>query len=819
MRVFSLVMATRAAAGTDEGKSATRGRSRVARTAAPTPASPRSSGKDERTERSRSRSRSRSYVGLRYQMVDNYGFPMKFKTRGLESRLKILQGKPGSRSWKVFEGLIHAYRREESHTARMSESQQVLPTREHVSKRRPRSSSGPTIEKRGHRDARSSPRGDPTTQVSASHDPPTSSQTDEKQPATNTPPSKPENETVTSRKDVPQKPAGSATRRYLQGVGKSMVGVPVGVASGVAGIFSRPVDGAVEDGAVGALRGFGHAITGVIKTPLQAISDLADSVDPAKSAALKTNSGSKCAGNNNKSDANTKPQTPERKEKQRDDKKARRSSTRAVTRKGRFPGQSLMKGMVGLGKGLFKGVTGVFVKPIKQARRGGVAGFFRGFGSGLVGIIGQPVKGVVSFFDGLDASMGTNSMDASELRFGDVTAYRHAIRSGVPCNLRAALWDIASGARALRSKAGPRFFRHLAIEYDELLAAVQEGLLKGMAPEDEKCPIPTGDIEKAIFKDLDRTFPEHPLFSIPDRPVTPRADAKNAQCKAIRRPRGQRRRNPTGTGLEPLAEVLGAFARHKPSIGYCQGLNFVAATAILVSGSGVGAFWLLVALTENILPKNYYGKGLVGALADAAVLSSLVGEALPKIYAHCQSHGVPVASATAHWFVSLFSNALPIHVVVRIWDLVILKGRIFMFQFALALLRCNRGAILSTRCPGKLFNLLTGLGRTAESADDKRLMKKAAGYRLDPERVGAMVSEQTEVLNKRLATRQASLDDDDDVGGVGAVGVAGSGDEEETSTCDQENDNVESTQCGSENGSQMEPREPKQDAVRNFGEA
>lgn len=52
-------------------------------------------------------------------------------------------------------------------------------------------------------------------------------------------------------------------------------------------------------------------------------------------------------------------------------------------------------GAAGVGKGLFNGVTGVFVKPVEGAMQGGALGFVEGVGKGVLGLGGNVVGGVV----------------------------------------------------------------------------------------------------------------------------------------------------------------------------------------------------------------------------------------------------------------------------------------------------------------------------------------------------------------------------------------------------------------------------------------
>lgn len=58
--------------------------------------------------------------------------------------------------------------------------------------------------------------------------------------------------------------------------------------------------------------------------------------------------------------------------------------------------EGLSEGASAAAKGIFDGVTGLFVKPIEGASKAGTEGFLKGVG---IGIIGIPVKPVTGFFD------------------------------------------------------------------------------------------------------------------------------------------------------------------------------------------------------------------------------------------------------------------------------------------------------------------------------------------------------------------------------------------------------------------------------------
>lgn len=56
----------------------------------------------------------------------------------------------------------------------------------------------------------------------------------------------------------------------------------------------------------------------------------------------------------------------------------------------------------------------------------------------------------------------------------------------------------------------------------------------------------------------------------------------------------------SGEGQEALQRVLYAFARHKPDVGYCQGMNYIAALLLLALGRNEeDAFWVLASLIDD----------------------------------------------------------------------------------------------------------------------------------------------------------------------------------------------------------------------------
>lgn len=137
-------------------------------------------------------------------------------------------------------------------------------------------------------------------------------------------------------------------------------------------------------------------------------------------------------------------------------------------------------------------------------------------------------------------------------------------------------------------------------------------------------------------------------------------------------------------GRRSLRRVLAAYAARNPAVGYCQGLNFVAA-AFLLFLPEEGAFWCLAAVVERVLP-GYFDAAMEVPALDARILAHLVQGAHPATARHLDALEVDLGSVTLHWFLCIFVNSLPLETCLRVWDLLFLEGSpVVLFRTALAL--------------------------------------------------------------------------------------------------------------------------------------
>jgi hypothetical protein len=68
-----------------------------------------------------------------------------------------------------------------------------------------------------------------------------------------------------------------------------------------------------------------------------------------------------------------------------------------MRRQPKHVGVGALQGVSSLGMGLFDGITGIVLKPVEGAKKGGLKGFGKGVGKGMLGVVVKPLTGVLEF--------------------------------------------------------------------------------------------------------------------------------------------------------------------------------------------------------------------------------------------------------------------------------------------------------------------------------------------------------------------------------------------------------------------------------------
>ncbi|XP_030621362.1 TBC1 domain family member 2A [Chanos chanos] len=170
--------------------------------------------------------------------------------------------------------------------------------------------------------------------------------------------------------------------------------------------------------------------------------------------------------------------------------------------------------------------------------------------------------------------------------------------------------------------------------------------------------------------------------------------------------------SPSSPALQQLQRVLRAFSWQNPTVGYCQGLNRLAAIGLLVLQNEEEAFWFLVAVVEVLMPPNYYTKTLLASQADQRVLKDFMAEKMPRLTAHLEEHNVDVSLITFNWFLVVFVESLPSDILLKVWDAFLYEGSKVMFRYALAVFKYKEEDILKIHDSVEIYQYLRFFTKT-----------------------------------------------------------------------------------------------------------
>eukprot|EP00960_Hanusia_phi_P059082 764072-Hanusia_phi.AAC.2 len=201
---------------------------------------------------------------------------------------------------------------------------------------------------------------------------------------------------------------------------------------------------------------------------------------------------------------------------------------------------------------------------------------------------------------------------------------------------RGRLWQLCARTSLLREDAGEQYYKNLC----------------EMRMEEH------ADVASEIGRDLGRSMPDIPYIASPE-------------------------------GQDRLRKCLLAYSAHNKELGYCQGMNFIAALLLLHIDDDEDTFWTLHSVVTQVIPGGLT-RTLTSFKISVLVLCDLLKTLAPDIYLELEGLEIVVSELLGmvcpQWFISLFVNALPLPLVMKLWDIIFLEGSVAIFQIGIAIL-------------------------------------------------------------------------------------------------------------------------------------
>lgn len=146
---------------------------------------------------------------------------------------------------------------------------------------------------------------------------------------------------------------------------------------------------------------------------------------------------------------------------------------------------------------------------------------------------------------------------------------------------------------------------------------------------------------------------------------------------------------------ECLFRVLNATANHIPDVGYCQGMNFIAALLLITSNfDQERSFYSLVLILETYGLSDFYKDQFPLLTKYIQAFDTLFQTNIPKLWRHFQDEGIFDPVYLHPWFLTLFVSTLPLKTVVIIWDYLLANGLQSLISIAIALLKTLESALI-----------------------------------------------------------------------------------------------------------------------------
>jgi len=255
-------------------------------------------------------------------------------------------------------------------------------------------------------------------------------------------------------------------------------------------------------------------------------------------------------------------------------------------------------------------------------------------------------------------------------------------------------------------------------------------------------------LQGEIARDVRRTFPRHRLFQGND-----------------------------GLGQRILFNVLSALASHSPSVGYCQGMNFVVAVMLCVAMDleikndedrelpnvsqeeqekiESEVFWLMIAFLERFNMRELWRPGVPQLKLRIYQFDKIIFSKLPRVHAHFRSIGLSPDFFASQWFLTLMSYNIAMEQLVRVWDVLIYDGWKTIFRVGIAVLQRWAPRILkmSLEDLSTFFRHERDDGRNGPYVSDPRLLRSAFEVKISTKILEDMESEYVRHILLRRANK------------------------------------------------------------------
>ncbi|EDV22752.1 uncharacterized protein TRIADDRAFT_28350 [Trichoplax adhaerens] len=272
---------------------------------------------------------------------------------------------------------------------------------------------------------------------------------------------------------------------------------------------------------------------------------------------------------------------------------------------------------------------------------------------------------------------------------------------GIPPNIRGKIWKLALDFRL-----------DISADLYKVLVEKTDEKFKELALNEPQLDSQSDSPLIQIKLDISRTFPNLGMFQV------------------------------GGPYHASLFEILGAYTQFKPTVGYIQGMSFLAAV-FLLNMEPLTAFACFANLLEKPCQKSFYEMKTTKMQAYYQTFDGLFYKNLPKLFNHFTINNVTPDMYLCNWIYTLYSHSLPLDVTCRIWDIVFRDGDIFIFRTALGILSLYKSKLMDM----KSIQIAKFLTKLPDDVDSDLLFDAINDIRVTKNRYNSMLLQHFENFN------------------------------------------------------------------------
>ena len=138
--------------------------------------------------------------------------------------------------------------------------------------------------------------------------------------------------------------------------------------------------------------------------------------------------------------------------------------------------------------------------------------------------------------------------------------------------------------------------------------------------------------------------------------------------------------------LSILERILCAISYIRPEIGYCQGMNFVAAALLELMDDEELSFWIFLNFLDDIELNSLYFENMPDYNIRIFQLNFYIKKYIQPLFNHFSKFQINPDLILSKWILTIFSSYLPFDMLSKVWDVFILDNWKAIITFSLVFL-------------------------------------------------------------------------------------------------------------------------------------